>query len=277
MKYHKHLCVLLLTLLLAFGIAPSAAAETEIFDVQSNDSAMPVITRQPESLTVLCCEEFTLSVEAYIPNGDELGYQWYHGGSSIDGATGPTLTVPYFYKLYYYNFLYTFPGTRRASIHCRVYNKTGIGQVESEKVTVTMEACPEMPIITRQPSNTRTYFSGTVSMSVGAHIPSGSPIGYAWDSQSGNGSGSAWDRYTIVDGPTARITFQPHASLSQFGMCNFYCLVYNENDSEVYSGPHRAWSDEASVIHRWYGLVGTIAYYLLAPVRVLQFIFFWWL
>jgi len=265
MKSCKRLSALLLALLLAFGIVPFSAA------AKAANPAMPIITKQPESITVKCCEEFTLSVEAYIPNGDEVRYQWYEDGSQISDATGPTLTVPYFFDLFYYNYLYHFSKTRQAKIYCLVYN-TGGGQVQSKTATVTMEICPEMPIITRQPRDTRTYFSGTVSLSVRARIPSGSPIGYSWSSLSGHGVGTDLDSYSVVNGATARITFKRHSSLSDSLTRNFHCLVYNEKDSEDYSGPHRAWSDEASVWHRWYGPIGTIVYFVRTPFQILRLI-----
>jgi len=72
----KKLLALLLTLALAFTLALPAFAEDP-------DPAMPVITRQPKGLRVRNGESFTLSVEATIPNGDEIGYQWYIVSSSL--------------------------------------------------------------------------------------------------------------------------------------------------------------------------------------------------
>jgi len=82
MKLSKRLPALLLVLALAFiSLALPAFAEDP-------DPAMPVITAQPQGarLTEIAIfrKAVTLSVEAYIPNGDEIGYDWYKGWDPID-------------------------------------------------------------------------------------------------------------------------------------------------------------------------------------------------
>ena len=74
MKHAKKLLALLLTLALALTLALPAFAEDE--PPEEPNPAMPVITVQPQSVRVRVNETFTLSVEAYIPNGDEIGYRW---------------------------------------------------------------------------------------------------------------------------------------------------------------------------------------------------------
>jgi len=69
MKHSKRLFAMLI-LILALGLGPSALAEEP-------NPAMPVITVQPVGGQVKTGETFTLSVEAHIPNGDEIGYRWY--------------------------------------------------------------------------------------------------------------------------------------------------------------------------------------------------------
>ena len=69
MKHTKRLLALLLTLVLALGLALPTFAST--------NPAMPVITKQPQSVTVLNGETYTFSIEAEIPNGDPLRYEWY--------------------------------------------------------------------------------------------------------------------------------------------------------------------------------------------------------
>jgi len=78
MKFSKRLIALLLGVALVFGLAMPALAEgamTEHSEAAANP-AMPVITVQPRGLRTKDNEAFTLRVEATIPNGDEIGYQW---------------------------------------------------------------------------------------------------------------------------------------------------------------------------------------------------------
>ena len=79
MKLSRKLFALLLVFVLALSLASPAFADDP-------DSAMPVIIVQPQNVVVTpgilgMFEtdkiEFTLSVEASIPNGDPVGYQWY--------------------------------------------------------------------------------------------------------------------------------------------------------------------------------------------------------
>ncbi len=51
----------------------------------------PLITRQPDSLTVCLGEQAIFSVAA---TGDSLSYQWYKNGSPINGATDSVLILP---------------------------------------------------------------------------------------------------------------------------------------------------------------------------------------
>ena len=76
MKPSTRLLALLLSLVLAFSLALPAFAEDDL--PEEPNPAMPIITVQPVGLRVKADTEFTLSVEAYIPNGDEVGYEWRH-------------------------------------------------------------------------------------------------------------------------------------------------------------------------------------------------------
>ena len=51
----------------------------------------PLILSQPQGATVLAGTNLTLAVEA---SGPPLGYQWFHRGQSLAGATNPTLSLP---------------------------------------------------------------------------------------------------------------------------------------------------------------------------------------
>ena len=75
MKLSKRLLALLLSTVLAFGLALPAMAEDD--PPTEPAPAMPVITVQPQTIHVKRGEQKTLSVEAHIPNGDPLGYLWY--------------------------------------------------------------------------------------------------------------------------------------------------------------------------------------------------------
>jgi len=92
MKFAKRsIAWLLAMLILGAGFAMPVMAE--------GNNAMPVITRQPQSIYARHSSryEFTLSVEAHIPNGDTVGYHWYWEGSinrnPIGGRTNATLTL----------------------------------------------------------------------------------------------------------------------------------------------------------------------------------------
>lgn len=51
----------------------------------------PVIISQPQGATVLAGTNLTLAVEA---SGPPLGFQWFHRGQSLTGATNTTLSLP---------------------------------------------------------------------------------------------------------------------------------------------------------------------------------------
>ena len=93
MKLTKKLLALLLTLALALSLALPAMAAV-------NWDEFHIIT-QPQSMTVIRGDSFTLSVEVNVPDGAEVEYQWRRGpvGGSEDsstriyGATEPDLQI----------------------------------------------------------------------------------------------------------------------------------------------------------------------------------------
>jgi hypothetical protein len=93
MKSTKRLLAILLVFLLTFGFAMPAIAEEE--PPEEPLSAVPVITVQPQGGSARGRNEFTLTVEAYIPNGSPLAYQWYRVVQSEHRARtgGKNLTV----------------------------------------------------------------------------------------------------------------------------------------------------------------------------------------
>lgn len=119
----------------------------------------PVITVQPQSITVAILDIGTLSVTA--TSGTTMSYQWYKNGLAITGATSATysvLSVTINDQGYYY---------------VRVSNSGGT--VQSSNATITVLAPPS---ITSQPANTGAVTGQSASFSVGA-VGSGS-LTYQW-------------------------------------------------------------------------------------------------
>ena len=98
MKHINRLLALLLSLVLVFNLA------LPVFAADDPNPAMPVITRDMilDMRPIKYGEEFTLtlSIEAEIPNGDPIAYQWYCGiavglilPAPIPGATTSSCTV----------------------------------------------------------------------------------------------------------------------------------------------------------------------------------------
>jgi len=71
MKKAKRILGILLALALALPLALPTFAENE------PNPAMPVITVQPEGGRIRAGQSIKFSVEAHIPNGDEIGFCWY--------------------------------------------------------------------------------------------------------------------------------------------------------------------------------------------------------
>jgi hypothetical protein len=103
MKFTKRMLAALLTLALSIALALPALAEDE------PNPAMPVITVQPNGGRVKSGS--TISVQAHIPNGDEIGYVWARFSDSDPVGTtegsGATVTVrstgKYYYRVRVYN------------------------------------------------------------------------------------------------------------------------------------------------------------------------------
>jgi len=90
MKQFKRLLALGLAFALAIGLALPTMAAVDWDDFR--------ITKQPQGLTIKQGDSFTLSVEANIPDGVEVEYQWYREGGAwgelaikIVDATTPDL------------------------------------------------------------------------------------------------------------------------------------------------------------------------------------------
>jgi len=75
MQFTKRTLAVILTLIFVFSLTLPAVIAEEPPD--EPNPAMPVITVQPKGASVVSGDTLTLSVEAYIPNGDEIGYTWW--------------------------------------------------------------------------------------------------------------------------------------------------------------------------------------------------------
>ena len=209
MKLLKRLTCIVLAFALMFGFPVAARGEEA-------DPAMPVITKQPENIGVLPGEEFTLSVEAYIPNGDAVGYQWHVANPfnvDISGATGPALTQTTSAPMY---------GTQVFGIYyCIIYNADkGLeaGSVLSGRAEVSQRPLSEQerPVITKQPRDIAVFLGEEFTLSVEAHIPNGDAVGYQWyfdTTYNSRMQGETGPSFTRV--------------LSQDTAWTLYCVVYN--------------------------------------------------
>jgi len=197
--------------------------------------AYPVITAQPQPVTIRVDSDFKLSVEAHIPNGDEITYIWrrHEGGTTYyfgSSTTEITLNLAQ-------------AGTYEYSVTLRNSNESAC-HVESERalVEVTPPNPPTdpdpalMPVITVQPQSARIKKDETYSMNVQAHIPGGDPVGYIWYR----------DNIRILPRGQSIENFTAKAN------CEIYVEVYNLNHPEyrvrsetahveLYSDPLTTW------------------------------------
>jgi len=159
MKRTKKFLALLLALLLGLGLsAPAMAQEgeedfAEVIvlvlaqegdgeDGEIDQNAIPVITAQPVAPAGKIPRKgsFTLRIEAYIPNGDPIGYYWVRDAIQRAGPAADreywdgddTITLP--------------AHTKRSEYYCYVYNQsyglTGAGfdyRVRSDSVVPQIE------------------------------------------------------------------------------------------------------------------------------------------
>jgi len=90
MKLPKRILALLLAFMLALGLGASVIAEDE--PPGEPNPAMPVITAQPQSITIQNNSEFSISVQAEIPNGDPMRYEWFsvESGMTVSDETSIT-------------------------------------------------------------------------------------------------------------------------------------------------------------------------------------------
>ena len=184
----------------------------------------PVITQQPESVTVNSGQGFTLSVSA---TGDgTLSYQWYSntknknsGGSAIKGAksatySGTTKESAATTTVYYY-----------CVVTCEDKSVSGgkAATVTSAAASVTAKAVnASTPTITKKPVNQTVILGSPATLSIEA-TGSGT-LSYQWYSN----SKSSTDGAAAINGATGKsYTVTPTAA----GTIYYYCVVTNTDST----------------------------------------------
>ncbi len=116
----------------------------------------PVITDQPDNVTICSGNNVTLSVTA---TGGDLTYQWKRNGVNV-GTSSPTYTI-------------NGATPAQAGIYT-VYISNSCGNVTSATATLTVNT---VPLITDQPDNTTVCSGGTATFNVTA---TGGDLTYQW-------------------------------------------------------------------------------------------------
>jgi len=206
----KKLLSLVLTLALAAGLAvPAMAAADDV----------PVITVQPQNVAVQPGEAFTLSVEANVPNGERVGYQWYYHNTTSTGAAWSAAT---------YNSTVGADGRGYGLYYCTVYNydrgksetslNSGLCVVSQGSLSED-----ETPVIGRQPVSISTGEGMTFSLSLEAEIPNEDTVGYQW---------YQWRYGGVVQ--QGEVTQSAYTAVSRGGG-TYFCVVYNA-DKGLHAG-----------------------------------------
>ena len=131
--------------------------------VTTDESEAPVITSQPQSLTVAEGETATFSVSA--TGAEPLAYQWLRNGTEIHGAHGSSLVIS------------DVSDSDAGDYVVMVSNE--IDTVTSQAATLTItESEREAPVITTQPASLTTAPGTTVTLTVAA--TGTDPLTYQW-------------------------------------------------------------------------------------------------
>lgn len=162
---------------------PSGA--TEEAQVQVAIAQLVQITRQPTGGTFCAGQQATLSVSA---TGSIDGYQWYHNGSIVAGATEATYTV-------------TLTPADSGEWWCVIISPCG--NVISEKVRLQVNIAPQ---ITTQPAATAVCRGATFRLQVGA--TGTEPLQYQWYQDGNPIAGATRATYEAVATQTATYTVE---------------------------------------------------------------------
>lgn len=182
----------------ACGFVNSVAAKVTMLDC-----VRPVITQQPQPVTITQGQSATLSVGVTNNGPGPLSYQWYAMGldfpSPINGATSPSVTVSPSATTTYY-----------------VHVNNGCGMDSSQSVTVTVALCG-LPSINSQPQSVTINEGQNATLSVNA---SGAGLTYQWYFANGQ----------PVSGATGS-----SLSVSPSQTTSYYVIVRNSCGSEARS------------------------------------------
>src|SRR6266496_4289003 len=139
----------------------------------------PSISAQPANQTVTVGAGATFSVTA--SGTSPLTYQWVKGTNWISGATGASYTTPA-----------TSMQDNGAQFHVIVSN--AVGSVNSNTVSLTVNAAAIAPSITQQPAGQEVTAGQTATFSV---VATGTaPLSYQWQKGTANISGATAASYT---------------------------------------------------------------------------------
>jgi hypothetical protein len=142
--------------------------------------APPVITTQPQSLSVLEGANVTFSVAA--GGTAPLGYQWRRNGVNLSAATSATLSL-------------IAVTTNQAGVYtCLVTNLAG--SATSSAATLTVELAPVAPTITTQPQNQSVSVGADVTFTVVAGGTA--PLSYQWRFNGANLAGATSTTLTLT-------------------------------------------------------------------------------
>ena len=184
MKRMKKTLALLLAALLALGLSSPAMAQEiteEPLEALAQDYAgTPQVIRHPEDAEAFFGGTFTLSVEAMIPGGAPMEYQWrlrvaYGEYEAVPGAVGASFTANID------DYLETIGES--CYFECLVFNaydRTQYAASYDGRVTAVLE-------ILAQPQSQTVPHGAEFTLRVEAVIPQGMEIGYQWYRYLGTG------------------------------------------------------------------------------------------
>jgi hypothetical protein len=145
----------------------------------------PAITSQPQNQTVTAGGTATFSVTA--TGTPTPTYQWFKGGTAINGATSPTLTIS------------NAQAGDAGSYTVTVTNSAG--SVTSNPATLTVNPANTAPTITTQPQNQTVSVGGTATFTV---VATGTPTPtYQWAKNGTAINGATSATLTIANAQTA--------------------------------------------------------------------------
>ena len=190
------------------------------------DAQTPVITVQPEDLTVTVNDLVILSVTAEVTDGGALTYQWYGnvdddntGGTPVSGGTDPVYSPSTEEPgtFYYY-----------AVVTNTNINATGdtVAAVASAVAQLTVNAPDpvdaQTPDITGQPNGMTVNLNASVTLNVAAGVTDGGALTYQWYRNASDKNTGG----TRISGATSA-SYTPPTNRAQ--TVYYYAVVTNTN------------------------------------------------